>query len=229
MNSSLIHSFPKASASRSLLYFQESKKRCWFPHGLSKTILAHTKCSCLTLHAFSNTSSFWFRSTVETVRIFWYWTWTFFASHQIKQSCNLTSNPLPITSRFFVSLWLQTPNESSIQQAPVSSTAVTSWWALQHLGFWSCTGISQAWNFVNLIGKKKSKKREVKLLEMKPEFMRWKQNSWGETRCKPVGVTTLLSHKRKAHGHLMLLRCPMKYNPRFPLRWGNFSTQHKTG
>lgn len=28
MNSSLIHSFPKASASRSLLYFQEREKRC---------------------------------------------------------------------------------------------------------------------------------------------------------------------------------------------------------
>lgn len=77
MNSSLIHSFPKASASRSLLYFQEREKRCWFPNGLSKTILAHTKCCCLTLHVFSNTSSFWFRSTVEAVRVFWYWTWPF--------------------------------------------------------------------------------------------------------------------------------------------------------
>lgn len=76
-NSSLIHSFPKASASRSLLHFQERKKRCWFPHGLSKTILAHTKCCCLTLCVFSNTSSFWFGSTVEAVRVFWYRTWPF--------------------------------------------------------------------------------------------------------------------------------------------------------
>lgn len=77
MNSSLIHSLPKARASRRFLCFQERKKGGWFPHGLQKTILEHAKCCCLSLHPFKNTSSFGVRSTGEAVRGFLYWTWPF--------------------------------------------------------------------------------------------------------------------------------------------------------